>query len=216
MNIELARRQMVQHQVRTVDVFDANILQVLSSVPREQFVRPGMEAMAFAETELPLAHGQVMMAPNLEGRMLQSLAIKPSDVALEIGTGSGFVTACLARLAASVTSVDIYEDFQASASANLEDSGINNFDLQVMDATQQLPDGDFDVIAVTGSIEVFDPRFVMALKPGGRLFVIVGSSPNMEARLVERTGDNDWHTESLFETDLPALVNAKLPPQFSF
>jgi protein-L-isoaspartate(D-aspartate) O-methyltransferase len=216
MNIELARRQMVQHQVRTVDVFDANILQVLSSVPREQFVRPGMEAMAFAETELPLAHGQVMMAPNVEGRMLQSLAIKPSDVALEIGTGSGFVTACLARLAASVTSVDIYEDFQASASANLEDSGINNFDLQVMDATQQLPDGDFDVIAVTGSIEVFDPRFVMALKPGGRLFVIVGSSPNMEARLVERTGDNDWHTESLFETDLPALVNAKLPPQFSF
>jgi len=216
MNIELARRQMVQHQVRTVDVFDANILQVLSSVPREQFVRPGMEAMAFAETELPLAHGQVMMAPNLEGRMLQSLAIKPSDVALEIGTGSGFVTACLARLAASVTSVDIYEDFQASASANLEDSGINNFDLQVMDATQQLPDGDFDVIAVTGSIEVFDPRFVMALKPGGRLFVIVGSSPNMEARLVERTGDNDWHTESLFETDLPALVNAQLPPQFSF
>jgi protein-L-isoaspartate(D-aspartate) O-methyltransferase len=216
MNIELARRQMVQHQVRTVDVFDANILQVLSSVPREQFVRPGMEAMAFAETELPLAHGQVMMAPNVEGRMLQSLAIKPSDVALEIGTGSGFVTACLARLAASVTSVDIYEDFQASASANLEDSGINNFDLQVMDATQQLPDGDFDVIAVTGSIEVFDPRFVMALKPGGRLFVIVGSSPNMEARLVERTGDNDWHTESLFETDLPALVNAQLPPQFSF
>lgn len=207
---------MVQHQVRTVDVFDANILQVLSSVPREQFVRPGMEAMAFAETELPLAHGQVMMAPNVEGRMLQSLAIKPSDVALEIGTGSGFVTACLARLAASVTSVDIYEDFQASASANLEDSGINNFDLQVMDATQQLPDGDFDVIAVTGSIEVFDPRFVMALKPGGRLFVIVGSSPNMEARLVERTGDNDWHTESLFETDLPALVNAQLPPQFSF
>ncbi len=176
----------------------------------------GLETLAFAETELPLRHGQRMMTPNVEGRMLQALDIQPTDSALEIGTGSGFITACLAILAKSVTSIDLYEDFQAAAAANLEDSGISNFELQVMDATQQLPDEKYDVIAVTGSIEEFDPRLVMALNDGGRLFVVVGSSPNMEARLVRRTGENDWQTSSLFETDLPALVNAGLPPQFSF
>jgi protein-L-isoaspartate(D-aspartate) O-methyltransferase len=216
MNIELARLQMVQQQVRTWDVFDAAILRVLSTVPREQFVPAGLEALAFAETQLPLRHGQMMMTPNIEGRMLQALAIKPSDSALEIGTGSGFITACLARLAKSVTSIDLYEDFQEAAAANLEDSGISNFDLQVMDATQQLPDGKYDVIAVTGSIEAFDPRLVMALTDGGRLFTVVGSAPNMEARLVQRIGENDWQTSSLFETELPALVNAELPPKFSF
>ena len=216
MNIELARRQMVQHQVRTVEVFDDAVLNVLSSVPREQFVPAGMEALAFAETELPLGNGQFMMEPNVEGRMLQSLAIQPSDRILEVGTGSGFVTACLARLGKSVTSIDLFEDFQAAAAANLEDSGISNFELQIMDATKELPAGEFDVIAVTGSIETFDPRFVMALSQGGRLFVVVGNSPNMEARLVTRTGDNDWQTTSLFETDLPRLVNGSLPPQFSF
>ena len=108
MNIELARRQMVQHQVRTVEVFDDAVLNVLSSVPREQFVPAGMEALAFAETELPLGNGQFMMEPNVEGRMLQSLAIQPSDRILEVGTGSGFVTACLARLGKSVTSIDLF------------------------------------------------------------------------------------------------------------
>ena len=216
MNIELARQQMVQQQVRTWDVFDPAVLKVLSTVPREQFVPAGLEALAFAETELPLRHGQLMMTPNVEGRMLQALDIKPSDKALEIGTGSGFVTACLARLANSVTSIDLYADFQDTAAADLADTGISNFDLQVMDATQQLPDGKFDVIAVTGSIETFDPRFVMALEDGGRLFAVVGSAPNMDARLVRRIGENDWRTTSLFETKLPALVNAGLPPQFSF
>ena len=216
MNIELARLQMVQQQVRTWDVFDAAILRVLSTVPREQFVPAGLEALAFAETELPLRHGQLMMTPNIEGRMLQALDIKPSDIALEIGTGSGFITACLARLAKSVTSIDLYEDFLETAAANLEDSGISNFDLQLMDATQQLPDRKYDVIAVTGSIEAFDPRLVMALTDGGRLFAVVGSAPNMEARLVQRIGENDWQTSSLFETELQALVNADLPPQFFF
>jgi protein-L-isoaspartate(D-aspartate) O-methyltransferase len=216
MNIELARRQMVQQQVRTWDVLQAAILNVLSTVPREQFVPAGLESLAFAETELPLRHGQRMMTPNVEGRMLQALDILPSDSALEIGTGSGFITACLARLAKTVTSIDLYEDFQAMATANLKDSGISNFDLQIMDATQQLPDEKYDVIAVTGSIERFDPRLVMALKDGGRLFVVVGSSPTMEARLVRRKSENDWQTTSLFETELAALVNAGQPPQFSF
>lgn len=216
MNIELARRQMVQQQIRTVEVFDPEILDLLGSVPREQFVPTGLEALAFAETELPLGHGQNMMEPNVEGRMLQALGVLSTDSVLEIGTGSGFITACLARLAKSVTSIDLYEDFQASAAANLEDTGIKNFELRIMDATQELPEQEFDVIATTGSIEVFDPRLVMALKPGGRLFVVVGSSPNMEARLVTRTGDNEWESRSLFETGLAPLVNGTLPPQFSF
>jgi len=216
MNTDFARQQMVEQQVRGWDVSDPAVLNVLRSVPREQFVPPGLEPLAFADTRLPLGHGQSMMTPTLEGRMLQALDIQPADAVLEIGTGSGFVTACMARLAHSVTSIDIYEEFHVSAAANIEDSGIGNFDLQVMDATRQLPQGDFDVIAVTGSIEVFDPRFVMALKPGGRLFVVVGAAPCMEARLLRRDNANDWHSRSLFETDLPPLRNGSLSAQFSF
>lgn len=207
---------MVEQQVRTWDVFDATILNVLSEVPREQFVAAGYEPLAFAETELPIGHGQLMMTPNVEGRLLQALDIQASDAVLEVGTGSGFLTACLATLAKSVSSIDIHDDFLESAAANLADSGIGNFELQIMDATQQIPDGTFDAIAITGSIEVFDSRYLMALKPGGRLFVVVGTAPIMEALLVVRSSDADWRTSKIFETELPALVNGTLPPQFSF
>ena len=216
MNTDFARRQMVTQQVRTWDVSSAAILEILSEVPREQYVAAGFEPLAFAETELPIGHGQSMMTPNVEGRLLQSLALKSSDSVLEIGTGSGFLTACLARLSNSVTSIDIHQDFLDATAANLEDTGISNFELFKMDATRELPDGEFDAIAITGSVEVFDPRYVLALKNGGRLFVVVGKSPTMEARLILRTGENDWITNSLFETCLPPLVNAALPPQFSF
>jgi protein-L-isoaspartate(D-aspartate) O-methyltransferase len=157
-----------------------------------------------------------MMTPTLEGRVLQALELDSSDIVLEIGTGSGFLTACLAHLSKRVTSIDIHADFIRTATAHLEDSGIRNVDLLTMDATRELPDEKFDAIAVTGSIQDFDPRFVMALKPGGRLFVVVGDPPAMDAQVIERTGDNDWRTESLFETDLAPLVNASLPPQFLF
>lgn len=207
---------MVEQQVRTWDVFDATILNVLSAVPREQFVAAGFERLAFAETDLPIGHGQLMMTPNVEGRLLQALDIQASDAVLEVGTGSGFLTACLATLAKSVCSIDIHDDFLESAAANLADCGISNFELQKMDATQQLPDGTFDAIAVTGSIEVFDSRYLMALKPSGRLFVVVGTAPIMEALLVVRSSDEDWSTTRIFETELPALVNGTLPPQFSF
>lgn len=216
MNTDFARQQMVEQQVRTWDVFDATILNVLSEVPREQFVAAGYEPLAFAETELPIGHGQLMMTPNVEGRLLQALDIQASDAVLEVGTGSGFLTACLATLAKSVSSIDIHDDFLESAAANLADSGIGNFELQIMDATQQIPDGTFDAIAITGSIEVFDSRYLMALKPGGRLFVVVGTAPIMEALLVVRSSDADWRTSKIFETELPALVNGTLPPQFSF
>ena len=182
MNIDFARRQMVEQQVRTSDVFDAAVLNVLNSVPREQFVAAGYEALAFADTELPIGHGQLMMTPAVEGKLLQALAIQPGDRVLEIGTGSGFLTACLARLANSVTSVDIYDDFLESAAANLADSGIGNFELANMDATRTLPEGSFDAIAVTGSVQRYDPRYAAALTPGGRLFIVVGTASSMDSR----------------------------------
>jgi protein-L-isoaspartate(D-aspartate) O-methyltransferase len=216
MNIDYARKQMVQQQVRAWDVLDAGILKVLAQVPREQFVPVGFEQLAFADTEIPIGHRQFMMTPTVEGRILQALALQKSDDVLEVGTGSGFLTACIAQLAGHVTSVDVFEDFLKPASANLEDSGIGNVELLGMDITRELPDKQFDAIALTASIPVFDRRYVMALKPGGRLFVIVGNAPVMDARLIRRTGDNDWETESLFETEVAPLVNGGPEPQFSF
>ena len=216
MKTDFARQQMVDQQVRAWDVLSSDILQALMTVPRERFVPLGYEALAFADTEIPIGHGESMMTPTLEGRLLQSLELKSTDSVLEIGTGTGFVTACLAQLAGEITSVDIYKDFLQAAAANLEDSGTREIDLLAMDATKELPDAQYDAIAVTGSIQTFDPRFVMSLKPGGRLFVVVGDAPVMDARLVTRTGDNEWKTDSLFETSLKPLVNGNLPPQFSF
>jgi protein-L-isoaspartate(D-aspartate) O-methyltransferase len=216
MDTEFARQQMVEQQVRAWDVLQPGILEVLMNVPREQFVPVGYESLAFADTEVPIGHGQSMMTPTLEGRVLQALQVSSGDSVLEVGTGSGFLTACLARLGDKVTSLDIYDDFIKSAQANLEDTGISNVELLTMDATQELPEATYDAIAMTGSIQSFDPRFVMALNPGGRLFVVVGDAPAMDARVITRSGDNDWQTESLFETVLTPLVNGNKPPQFLF
>lgn len=216
MKTDYARQQMVEQQVRAWDVLDPDILDVLKEVPREQFVPAGYESLAFADTEIPIGHGQFMMTPTIEGRVLQALAPQAGEHVLEVGTGTGFLAACLARLSASVTSIDIFDDFLASAESSLEDTGTENVELISMDATESLPDAQYDAIAVTGSIETFDTKFVMALKPGGRLFVVVGHEPVMDARLVTRTSDSEWRTESLFETSLTPLVNAALPPQFSF
>ncbi len=216
MNTDFARQQMVSQQIRAWDVLDASVLQVISTVPREHFVPAGYETLAFADTEIPIGHGQSMMTPPVEGRLLQALELEHSDNVLEIGTGTGFLTACLASLAESVTSVDIHDDFLRMAARHLEESGIENVDLVAMDATQELPKKHYDAIAVTGSIQTFDPRYVEALHPGGRLFIIVGDAPAMDARLVRRTGDSDWRSETLFETNLTPLLHGALPPQFSF
>ena len=216
MDTDFARQQMVEQQVRAWEVLDPDVLQVLKDIPREQFVPTGYESLAFADTEIPIGRGQAMMTPTLEGRVLQALRPAPGESVLEVGTGTGFLTACLARLAGHVTSIDIYDDFLATARANIEDSGLGDVTLLPMDATESLPEGPFDAIAVTGSIESFDPRFVEALLPGGRLFVVVGAGPAMDARIVTRTGDNAWDSKSLFETTLAPLVNGVEPPQFSF
>lgn len=216
MDTDFARQQMVEQQVRAWDVLQPEVLDVLKEVPRERFVPEGYEALAFADTEIPIGRGQAMMTPTIEGRVLQALQVSKGDKVLEIGTGTGFLCACLAGLASSVTSIDIFDDFVDGTRSRLDELGLDNVTLTAMDATEELPADEFDAIAVTGSIESFDPQFVMALKPGGRLFVVVGEAPAMDARLVTRTADNSWETVSLFETSLAPLVNGSLPPQFLF
>ncbi len=201
MNIDFARRQMVQQQVRTWDVSDPFVLRVISELRREQFVPAEYQGLAFADTEIPLPHGQAMMKPIVEGRLLQALELKSEHNVLEIGTGTGYLTACLAKLSAAVSSIDIFSDFVAMAKSNLADAGIENIELLCMDATTEIPKGKFNAVAVTGSLPVFDTRFLDAVKPGGRLFVIVGDSPVMDARIVTRIGKNDWTTRSLFEPE---------------
>lgn len=216
MNIDFARRQMVNQQVRGWNVYDKDVLSTLRELPRENFVPAGYEALAFADTEIAIGHGQHMMTPTLEGRVLQTLGLHGNERVLEVGTGSGFLTACLAKLSATVTSIDIFDDFLQKAAGNLAATGISNVELLKMDAMHELPDGGFDAIAVTGSMQSFDPRFVEALRPHGKLFIVVGDAPAMRAKLVERTEQNDWQSVSLFETTLTPLVNGALPPQFSF
>lgn len=216
MNIDFARRQMVNQQVRGWNVYDEDVLMTLRELPREQFVPPQFRTLAFADTEIALGRGQHMMTPTVEGRVLQSLALDGDERVLEVGTGSGYLTACLARLGADVTSIDIYDDFLQSAAENLSACGISNVELLQMNAVEDLPEGGFDAIAVTGSLQSFDSRFVEALNPHGKLFIVVGSAPAMEAQLVERGNDKDWQTVSLFETTLTPLVDGALPPQFSF
>ena len=216
MDTEFARRQMVEQQIRTFDVFDAKVLTLLGELPREEFVPSGFRALAFAETKIPLDHGQCMMTPTVEGRLLQSLALEPGDEVLEIGTGSGFLCACLARLARSVVSVDIFPDFVEGAGPKLKNIGVENVALAAMDATKELPGGRFDAIAVTGSCPMFDIRFFNALKPGGRLFVIVGVPPVMDAQLIVRGPDDKPKVTYLFETNVLPLINAAAPPAFRF
>ena len=216
MNTDIARLKMIEQQVRAWDVFDPEVLEVLGRVPREQFVPREFESLAFADTEIPIGHGENMMTPTIEGRVLQSLDLDGSERVLEIGTGTGFLTACLAKLGAQVTSIDIHEDFLKRAGENLADAGISNAELLRMDATRTLPEGGFDAIAVTGSVKNFDPRLADALNDGGRLFVVVGDFPVMDARLVRRLADGGLDSESLFETDLAALHNGARSLQFFF
>lgn len=217
MDIQFARNQMVGQQVRAWDVLDARVLRLFLAMPREQFVPEAYRRFAFADMPIPLAHGQTMMTPKMEGRMLQALAPQPDERVLEIGTGSGFMSACLARMASEVLSVDIFPDLTDTADKTLREFGIRNVRLETRDATQlDWLTEQFDVIAVTGSVP--DAAMIPAghLTIGGRLFVIEGRSPVMDALLLTRVAENDWSRQSLFETDLPALVNAIAPSGFRF
>jgi len=216
MNIEVARTQMVNQQVRAWDVLDPSVLAVLAAVPREQFVPPRYRNLAFADTPIPLHGNQVTLTPPVEGRLLQALAILGTDRVLEIGTGCGFLTACLARLCEKVTSLEILPELVDDARRNLRAAATWNAEVQTVDAFSYRPDHPFDVIAVTGSLPVPDERFPHWLADGGRLFVVTGEDPLMRAQLVTRQGPDRWTTTTLFETSLPALLNAPLPVKFRF
>lgn len=216
MNVEQARSQMVEQQVRTWDVLDAQVLDIMMEVPRERFVPPRYVRLAFADTQIPIGHNEVMMAPKVEGRLLQALDIRPGDSILEIGTGSGFLTACLAELGGSVLSVDIHPDFTDAARARLDDLGVDNVTLEAWDANKLETKKSFDVIAITASLPAYNDLYERALKPEGRLFAVVGTAPIMQARVVTRAGENEFGSETLFETSIPPLVNAPLPTPFRF
>jgi protein-L-isoaspartate(D-aspartate) O-methyltransferase len=216
MNLEVARTQMVNQQVRAWDVLDPPVLAVLAAVPREQFVPPRYRNVAFADTAIPLRGNQVMMTPQVEGRLLQALAIRGTDRVLEVGTGSGFLTACLARLAASVTSLEILPELADEARRNLRAVSTWNAEVHTADVFGYRPDAPWDVIAVTGSLPAPDERLQHWLAEGGRLFVVTGEDPLMRAQLVTREGPEQWASTVLFETSLPALINAPAPPKFRF
>ncbi|QBB69220.1 protein-L-isoaspartate O-methyltransferase [Pseudolysobacter antarcticus] len=216
MNIELARFNMVEQQVRPWEVLDARVLAVLAAMKREDYVAPEHRNLAFADLCLPLAHGEVMLKPVLEGRLLQALALTGNESVLEIGTGSGFVTACLAMLADSVVSIEQHADLAATARARLEQQGIANVSIETAEAVLGFdPQRQFDAVVVTGAVATVPQRFRDWVKPGGRLFAIVGQSPVQQAMLYTRIDAQQWSEESLLETDIPYLTNAAPPKRFT-
>jgi protein-L-isoaspartate(D-aspartate) O-methyltransferase len=214
-DIEQARFNMIEQQVRPWDVLDQQVLDVMSRTPREDFVPERYRTLAFADINIPLGHNQVMMTPKTEGRLLQDLGIRPTDSVLEIGTGSGYLTACLSRLGNHVTSIEIFPEFRDAAAAKLAAHGFRNITLKSGDAANGIGTTTcYDVIAVTGSLPVLHRHFHQNLTIGGRLFVIVGTPPVMEALLITRIDERNWSPESLFETSLPPLLHSAEPPRF--
>ncbi len=216
MDTLVARRQMVDQQIRTWEVLDPRVLDAFAAVPREAFVPPEYRELAFADAEIPIGCGQVMLAPKFQGRILQALAVDAGDSALEIGTGTGYLCAVLSLLAASTRSLEIHPQLSRAAAANLAAVPRARVELETRDALGGAPLGEYDVIAVTGSMPIYDPRFERALRPGGRLFAVVGAGPAMEAVLVRRVDAGEWIRESLFETVVAPLVNAAVPAPFVF
>jgi len=217
MNIEQARYNMVEQQIRTWDVLNQEVLDLLFRLHREDFVPEQRRAMAFVDMEIPLGHGQAMWTPKLEARVLQELVIRPTDRVLEIGTGSGYLTALLAADAAEVVSIDIVPEFTASATQTLRAHGIHNVTLHTGDAARDWPDeAGFDVIVLTGSTPLLSDAFRRRLKVGGRMFAIVGEAPVMQAQLITCTAPGATRSVVLFETCVAPLQNAPQPAAFVF
>ena len=211
-----ARDNMIEQQIRPWNVIDEDVLNVMKQIPREFFVPEEYKELAFADIEVPLAEGQSMMEPKIEARMLQALAIKPGDKVLEVGTGSGYVTACLDWLSDEVTSIEIFESLSEQAREHLAAFGIVDAELLVGDVFTQDFFTDFDVIAVTGSLPAPTDRFEKMLANGGRLFQVVGQGASARAQLVTRIDDDVFQREELFETALAPLLNAPEPDSFVF
>jgi len=216
MDIERARFNMVEQQVRTWEVLDPEVLELLFTVKREDFVPPEYRALAFADLELPLGNGQAMWAPKMEARVLQELTIKPGERVLEIGTGSGYFTALLAARGASVTSVEIDVKRAAEARAKLARHGVTDATVEIGDGARGYGRHNYDVIVLTGSTTILSDAFAAQLAPGGRLFAVVGEAPVMKARLVRWAVPGTPVSTDLFETVVPPLINAPQPARFTF
>jgi protein-L-isoaspartate(D-aspartate) O-methyltransferase len=217
MNIEQARFNMVEQQVRTWDVLDKNVLGLMQRAPRDAFVPEAYRTLAYADISVPLAHGQCMLAPRIEARMLQTLRLDSADRVLEIGTGSGFFTYLLAALAGHVVSIELEPELLESARLRLEAHNAFNITLEQGDGIAGRASGaPYDVIAVTGSMPILDPQLERQLSIGGRLFVVAGDAPAMEAMLIERLTEDLWRRDELFETVIPPLTGAPSRPKFKF
>ena len=217
MNFEQARLNMIEQQIKPWDVPNQAVLDLISEIHRENFMPDAYKRLALADTRIPLAHGQVTMTPKVEARLLQALEVRPEDEILEVGTGSAYMTALLAKSGYHVLSIDIHSGFTEQAELKLQQHNIHNVTLECGNSIhgwqQSAP---YDVIVLTGSVPILEECLQQQLKIGGRLFAITGSSPVMEARLIKRVSENDWYNEILFETDLPELEGATQIEQFTF
>ena len=217
MDFEQARINMIKQQIRCNEVVDDAILALFDNIHREDFIPEQFNHLALADTCIPLAHGQQTLTPMVEAKVLHYAAIGADDNVLEIGTGCGYLTALLGKSGKTVQSIDIFQDFTDHTGRSLQAYGIDNVQLHTGDAVRGWPGrAPYDVIIVTGSVPVLETCFQEQLKTGGRLFVIVGQSPAMEARLITRTGRQSWESVCLFETDVPPLIGAPQPESFQF
>jgi protein-L-isoaspartate(D-aspartate) O-methyltransferase len=215
--LEMARFNMVEQQIRPAEVLDPRVLDLVSEMPREDFVSDDYKNLAYSDIHVPIGHGQTMLKPIQEARILQALDIQPSDKVLEIGTGSGFMTALLAKLADRVVSVEIVPELAQQAKAKLEAHNINNVIIETGDAANGWEkNAPYDVIVVTGSMPSLNESLKQQLAMNGRLCVTVGKEPVMTVYLLTRVGENQWREEALFETVIPSLQNVQQPEAFVF
>ncbi len=217
MNLSVAREQMINQQLRTWDVLNDTILDTVRAIGREQFVPERYRSVAFGDFEIPLAHGEIMLAPKIEGKLLQALAIRRSDNILQIGTGSGFVAACLGALGSRVVSYEQHSDLAVLAEEKLRSLGRHaNVEIVRSAFDDETAAGEYDAIAVCGSVSELTPALTRSLAVGGRLFVVVGNGPIQQAKLITRTGDSEYRQDSLFDTVLPMLSGFLPKPKFHF
>ena len=216
MNIEQARFNMIEQQIRTWDVLDLDVLALLQVVRREAFVPPPYANLAFSDTEIPLSPEAAMFPPKLEARLLQEAAVKKHENVLEIGAGSGYMAALLAHKARHVTSVEIDPELSAMAERNLAAYGVTNVTIEQGDGARGWGQVEYDVIMISGSLPLLPEAFQKQLKVGGRLLAIIGSAPVMRAQLITRVSESAWHAVTLFETSIKPLRNAAQPAHFKF
>ena len=217
MNLEQARSNMVEQQIRTWEVLDQDVLDLLYSVPREEFVPPSWRNLAFGDLEIPVGEGERMWAPKIEARVLQALAVQRTDRVLEVGTGSGYLTALLAHRAAQVFSVEIRPALAAFGSANIARHGLDNVTLEIGDGARGVAQwAPYDIVVLTGSVPLLPRAVLESLAPGGRAFAVVGEAPVMTAKIVTCTVPGAYRTVELFETLLAPLANCERPSRFAF